>query len=186
VNTALRGVNGKVAMNKNNEKDKRELVRTCQAMQWLNAKYCKSNRVSRPEKDGVYSRLKVPMIEWLYRNGFCTWAKAEKTETPCYWCLGSGRDIASGLSCWSCGGTGLSKDARQGGQVVAFKFVVHGTRYGWHLPKRKVPFQIDQSLISKSFLLFPCSYAQNQDLDARKAKNIVSTFLASHRLNIAA
>ena len=121
------------------------LCKACQGLQYLNARYCKSSQCNAPARASIYRDLKAPMIQWLYEHGYCIAAVREKGTKPCHGCLGSGTDVAYGMKCHACNGTGVYSKPGYSEYVIGFRFVVEETMYGWHLPNSLIRFHFSLS-----------------------------------------
>lgn len=115
------------------------LTNVCQAMVFLNRNYCKSPSVSRTAKDHVSMTLKVPLVHWLCDNDYCVGLTDQDAPRRCKFCAGTGKDVIWGRNCIRCNGSGVFTP-----RTVGFVFVVRSIKYGWHLPKPLICFQLPQ------------------------------------------
>ncbi len=128
----------------------------CRSLFNLN-RFAKHVACSRYVREEIY-RLKNPIIEILYRNGFCTDCYLHRSRLPskpCSSCAGTGCWLADfeddfDDSCMKCGGTGIYRPEREV-IFVCFKFAVGGETYCWHQPQDIVRFQYSLTRDESSF-----------------------------------
>ena len=162
------------------------LTKACQALRFLNNRYCKKDSCNQAKKKMIYQTLKLPLIRWLLGHGYGTTVECSANTRTCYWCNGSGIDIAYRMKCTSCKGTGIYRPDNYSKAIYGFHFMVNGVAYGWHVPARDVSFSIPSTALSSSrsvkeeFTMLSKTYSDDE------AIAIVRNFLALGNMSKAA